>query len=93
MTADPKACRRKALIRTKIVFFLAPVGASIGLILGVLHITTYAGPDLRQFDPETEMELRIFGAAVLGLVGAYLATRWIVASPNKKPVSRGHQKP
>lgn len=50
---DNQMTRRKALVRTVIVFFLAPVGASIALILGVFHMTTLVGPDLRQFDPET----------------------------------------
>ncbi|MFW7270297.1 hypothetical protein ACMAUO_20470 [Gluconacetobacter sp. Hr-1-5] len=78
--ADTQTTRRKALIRSVIVFVLAPVAASIALIVGVLHMTTYVGPDLRQFDPKTEMALRNFGLAVLGLVGVYLAGRCIAAS-------------
>ncbi|MBB2158004.1 hypothetical protein HLH33_17165 [Gluconacetobacter diazotrophicus] len=81
---DNETTGRKSMIRSVIVFLLAPVAASIALIVGVLHMATYVGPDLRQFDPETEMGLRVFGLAVLGLVGVYLAGRRIVAARDKR---------
>lgn len=79
---NKQTTRRKAMIRSVIVFLVAPVAASVALTVGVLHMATYVGFDLRQFDPETEMGLRIFGLAVLGIVGVYLAAWWITAPPS-----------
>ena len=76
--SDARTTCGKATIRSVIVFLVAPVTASVALIVGVLHMATYVGPDLRQFEPATEMGLRIFGVAVLGLVGVYLAARRFV---------------
>lgn len=74
----------RAMIRSVLLFLVAPVAASAALIMGGLHIAAYTGPDLRQFDPEVAMELRIFGVAVLSLAGFYLAARWIAASRARK---------
>lgn len=48
----------------------------------------YVGPDFRQFDPATEAVLRIFGMAVLGIVGIILAAQRF-ATPSRQQNTGG----
>ena len=78
--ADNQTTDRTTMIRSALLFLVAPVAASAALIVGVLHMAAYTGPDLRQLDPETAMGLRLAGLALLALVGFYLAARWIATA-------------
>ena len=69
--------QKKTLVRSVLFYFIAPVAATAALILAVPHMSAFVGADLRQFDPETAMTLRLFGLVLLGLVGVYLIARRI----------------
>ncbi|GBR48805.1 MULTISPECIES: hypothetical protein [Acetobacter] len=73
--SDTKTMRRKAIISSLTFFLVAPLMGGFALVMGTLPMAMYVGPDFRQFDPATEAVLRIFGMAVLGIVGIILAAQ------------------
>lgn len=72
---NTKTMRRKAMISSLTIFLVAPLMGGFALVMGTLHMAMYVGPDFRQFDPATEALLRIFGMAVLGIVGIILGAQ------------------